>query len=117
LIEVRLSLPITADPAQLGRGIRLLHKPATSGRWQTVRLKDQDIRTVSTPEGPSVQLLVKPAWTSPTPFQVVLSGTGPTALLSKGQRPQPLAGVAGEIVPPGSGRDAHLFGTYTPPTT
>jgi hypothetical protein len=114
LIEVRLSLPIAADPAELARGIRLLHKPATSGRWQTVR--PDEIRAGSTAQGPSVQLLVKPAWTSPTPFQVVLSGTGPTALLSKGQRPQPLAGVAGEIVPPGSGRDAHLFGTYTPPT-
>ena len=114
LIEVSLSLPIAADPAELARGIRLLHKPSTSARWQTVR--PQEIRTTSTPEGPSVQLLVKPAWTSPTPFQVVLSGTGPTALLSQGQRPQPLAGVAGEIVPPGSGRDAHLFGTYTPPT-
>ena len=59
---------------------------------------------------------MKPAWTSPTPFQVVLSGTGPTALLSEGQPPLPLAGMAGEIVPPGSGRDAYLFGTYTPPT-
>jgi hypothetical protein len=115
LIEVRLSLPIAADPAELARGIRLLLKPATSSRWQTVR--PQEIRTVSTPEGPSVQLLVKPAWTGPTSFQVVLSGTGPTALLSEGQRPQPLAGVAGEIMPPGSGRDAYLFGTYTPPTT
>lgn len=115
VIEVRLTLPVVADPTELARGIRLLHKPSTNSSWR--RLRPDEIRAGSTTQGPTVQLLVKPAWTSPTPFQVVLSGTGPTALLSKGQRPQPLAGVAGEIVPPGSGRDAHLFGTYTPPTT
>ena len=113
VIEVRLTLPVAADPTELDRGIRLLHKPSASSSWKRMPAK---IQAGSTPEGPSVQLLVNPAWTSPTPFQVVLSGTGPTALLSEGQPPQPLAGVAGEIVAPGSGRDAYLFGTYTPPT-
>lgn len=114
VIEVRLTLPVGADPTELARGIRLLHKPAASSSWKSLR--PEKIQARSTAQGPSVQLLVKPAWTSPIPFQVVLSGTGPTALLSEGQRPQPLAGVAGEFVPPGSGRDAYLFGTYTPPT-
>jgi hypothetical protein len=71
---------------------------------------------VSSAEDPSVQLVLKPAWADRTAFQVVLSGTGPTALLAEGKAASPLAGVAGEIVPPGSGRDAYLFGTYTPPT-
>ena len=113
VIEVRLTLPVAADPIELARGIRLLHKSSASSSWKSFRA---EIQAGSTAQGPSVQILVKPAWTSPTPFQVILSGTGPTALLSEGQRPQPLAGVAGEIVAPGSGRDAYLFGTYTPPT-
>lgn len=115
LIEVRLTRPMAADATELAKGIRLLQKPAGSSSWKPIR--PQEIRTGSSAEGPSVQLLLKPAWADRTAFQVVLSGTGPTALLSEGKAASPLAGVAGEIVPPGSGRDAHLFGTYTPPTT
>jgi hypothetical protein len=112
LIEVRLSRPVAGSPGDLARGVRLLRRQAGSGRWQTVR---PDQVTASSLRGNhTVQLLVSPAWTTPTTFQLVLSGTGPTALLSQDPAPRPLAGVAGEGVPPGSGRDAHLFATYTP---
>jgi hypothetical protein len=114
LIEVRLTRPLAADATELAKGIRLLQKPAGSSSWKPIR--PLEIRTGSSAEGPSVELVLKPAWADRTAFQVVLRGTGPTALLAEGKAASPLAGVAGEIVPPGSGRDAYLFGTYTPPT-
>jgi hypothetical protein len=73
-------------------------------------------RELSDPtDRPAIRLTVAPAWTTPTTFQVVLKGTGPAALMAQSTPPRPLAGLAGEVVPPGSGRDAFLFGTYTPP--
>lgn len=115
-IEVRLTRPVAANATELAKGIRLLHKPPGITSWMPIRLQPEDIQTASSAEGPSVELVLKSAWADRTAFQVVLSGTGRTALLAEGQPPQPLAGVAGEIVPPGSGRDAYLFGTYTSPT-
>lgn len=115
-IEVRLTRPVAADATELAKGIRLLHKPPGNTSWKPIRLQPQDIQTASSAEGPSVELVLKPAWADRTAFQVVLSGTGPSALMAEGKAASPLAGVAGEIVPPGTGRDAYLFGTYTPPT-
>jgi hypothetical protein len=115
-IHVRLTLPVATDAAhaaELAKGILLLRRASAGSPW--IRTKPKGIQAVSTEEGPSLQILVEPAWSSSTSYQVVLSGTGAGALLSDTPVPQPLAGVAGEFVPPGSGRDAHLFGTYTPP--
>jgi len=55
-------------------------------------------------------IAVAEAWTDPTPYQVVLAGTGDQALLDTQGRL--LAGVAGEAVPAGSGRDACLSSVY-----
>ena len=115
LIEVSLSLPVAGDAAELARGIQLLTRAAAGSSWRNVR--PREIRAATAPDGPRLQILVDLALSSNTSFQVVLRGTGPTALLSDTPVPQPLAGVAGEFVPPGSGRDAFLFGIYTPPTT
>ncbi|MFN9620247.1 MAG: hypothetical protein ACK55X_11095 [Synechococcaceae cyanobacterium] len=115
-IEVRLNLPVATDPAaptELAKAIRLLRRTSAGSPW--IRTNPTEIQPISTPAGPALQILVQPAWASSTSYQVVLSGTGARALLSDTPVPQPLAGVAGEFVPPGSGRDAHLFGTYTPP--
>jgi len=115
-IEVALTLPVAADaahPDELAKGVVLLHRASPGSRWRKATPKE--IAAVSTPEGPRLLILLQPAWSGSTSFQVVLSGTGAAALLSDTPVPQPLAGVAGEFVPPGCGRDAHLFGTYTPP--
>jgi hypothetical protein len=117
LIEVSLSLPVAIgreDPMVLGRSIQLLFRSSAGLRWEIA--KPTKIQTTSAAEGPRIQLWLKPAWSVSTAFQVMLRGIGPTALLSDTSVPQPLRGVAGEVVPPGSGRDAVLFGTYNPPT-
>lgn len=67
-------------------------------------------------EAPAIRLRLQQPWTTSTSFQVVLKGTGANALMAASTPHRPLAGVAGELVPAGCGRDAHLFATYTPST-
>jgi|GEM_PF-1140139 len=114
------SVPANANAA-LQQSVQLLVWDWTTSTWREVsdssspeKLTAWDPSIVG--EVPAIRLKVEPAWMAPTTFQVSLKGTGAAALLSNTPSPRPLAGVAGEIVPPGSGRDAHLFSTYTPPT-
>ena len=114
------SVPANANAA-LQQAVQLLVWDGTTSTWRELSDSSSPERlTAREPsidgEVPAIRLKVEPAWTAPTTFQVSLKGTGAAALLSNTLSPQPLAGVAGEIVPPGSGRDAYLFGTYTLPT-
>jgi len=125
-IEIQLSEgvlvnPDALDPA-LQQSVQLLLWDAGSSKWLEVTdtsspSKLSGLSVSSATEPAAIRLKVEPAWTTTTSYQVSLKGTGLAALLSNTLSPQPLAGVAGEIVPPGSGRDAYLFGTYTPPTS
>ncbi|HQC79311.1 MAG TPA: hypothetical protein PLS67_02165 [Accumulibacter sp.] len=85
---------------------RLLRFDDGDGKWRTVAVS----QCVATATG--MTLTADEAWTSPTAFQVCLAGTGERAILDTGGRP--LAGVVGEAVPAGAGRDACLFATFTP---
>ena len=124
-LEIQLSEQVLVDPANtiaaLQQAVQLLVWDGTTSTWREVsgssspeKLTAWDLSTVG--EAPAIRLTVEPAWTAPTTFQVSLKGTGAAALLSDTTSPRPLAGVAGEVMPAGSGRDAHLFVTYTPPT-
>jgi hypothetical protein len=126
-IEIQLSEQVLVDPdpaataAALQQAVQLLLWNAVTSTW--LEVTDSSITSVlfnwsvsSATEPAAIRLKLKPAWLAQTIFQVGLKGTGPAALLSNTLSPLPLAGMAGEIVPPGSGRDAHLFSTYTPPT-
>lgn len=74
--------------------------------WQEPTL----VRREVVPTG--ILLVVDEDWTAVTPYQVLLAGTGPHALLDTQGRL--LAGVVGEAVPPGSGRDACLSASFNP---
>ena len=118
-IKIQLSDPllVVGDPEKtLTEAVQLLMWDGATSPWQQLthnstphKLTAVEISGAS--ESPAIRLKVEPAWTAPTSFQVVLRGTGPGALLAQSAPPRPLAGVAGEVVPPGSGRDAFLFGT------
>jgi hypothetical protein len=128
-IEIQLSEQVLVNPdeaattAALQQAVQLLLWDADSRTW--LEVTDASSPSVlfewsvsSATEPAAIRLKAKPAWTArSTFFQVLLKGSGPAALVSNTVSPKPLAGVAGEIVPPGSGRDAYLFGTYTLPTT
>lgn len=125
VIEIHLSEGVLVkhdDPeattAALKRAVQLLLWDAENGTWLEVAYSTSAVSRFewtesSATEPAAIRLKLKPAWTASTFFQVSVKGTGPAALLSNTLRP--LAGVAGEIVPPASGRDAYLFGTYTLP--
>jgi hypothetical protein len=59
-----------------------------------------------------IEITVSESWTESTRYQVCLSGSGDSAILDTTGRP--LAGVAGEAVPAGSGRDACLHSNFDP---
>jgi hypothetical protein len=122
-IEIQLSERALVNAAApipaLESSVRLLRWNATGSTWQEIsatstpeKITDWSLSGVD--EAPAIRLTLEPAWTAATTFQVSLQGTGAAALLSNTLSPRPLAGVVGEIVPSGSGRDAHLFATYTP---
>jgi hypothetical protein len=126
-IEIALSewVAVAENPsATLKPAVQLLVWNLSNRKWQEVTNLE-----VTTPSvAPAIWLTVGGVWNQSTTYQVVLKGTGSAALLSSPLppmvpmvpmvplMPQPLAGVAGEVVPPGSGRDACLFATYVPPT-
>lgn len=125
-LELQLSERVLVDPDPaattdaLKQAVQLLLWDESTSKW--LEVTDSSSSAVifewavsNATEPPAIRLKLKPAWLALTTFQVGLKGTGAAALLSNTLSPQPLAGVAGEIVPPGSGRDAHLFSTYTPP--
>jgi hypothetical protein len=127
-LEIRLSERLLVDSvpantiAALQQALQLLVWDGATRTWREVngssspeKLTTWEVSSATEP--PAIRLRVEPAWTATTTFQLVLKGTGPAALMADSSPPRPLAGVAGEIMPPGSGRDAHLFSTYTPPTT
>ena len=128
MIEIRLServlmnLDLAATTTALQKAVQLLVWDPDTSMWLEVTESSSSSVLLewyvsNATEPAAIRLKLKPDWKAPTTiFQVSLRGTGPAALLSSTLPPRPLAGVAGEIVPPGSGRDAHLFGTYTPPT-
>jgi hypothetical protein len=128
VIEIQLSerVLVNPDPAAttsaLQQAVQLLVWDPVTSTWLEVTESSSssvlfEWSVSSATEPAAIRLKAEPAWTAPsTIFQVVLKGSGPAALISNTLSPRPLAGVAGEIVPPGTGRDAYLFGTYTPPT-
>jgi hypothetical protein len=124
-IEIQLSEGVLVnhdDPeattAALTRAVQLLLWDAENSTWLEVAYSTSAVPRFewsesSATEPAAIRFKLEPAWTASTFFQVSVKGTGTAALLSNTLRP--LAGVAGEIVPPASGRDAYLFGTYTLP--
>lgn len=119
LIEIRLSEQALVDsnPGNTLENALQLFLLGPANKWTEVTSPGIANWSVSSPsEPPALRLRIKPALTASTTFQVLLKGSGLYALLSKTTPPQPLSGVAGEVVPAGSGRDAHLFATYIPPT-
>ncbi|HMX23946.1 MAG TPA: hypothetical protein PKA11_13380, partial [Accumulibacter sp.] len=76
------------------------------GKWLPVSVSAIDVSAAA------IELTVDEQWTAVTSCQVRLIGTGDRAIVDLQQRP--LAGVAGETVPAGAGRDACLFATYHP---
>lgn len=76
------------------------------GKWQPVTVSAINV------DATAIELTVDEQWITTTTCQVRLTGTGAQAIIDLQQRP--LAGVAGETVPAGAGRDACLFATYNP---
>jgi hypothetical protein len=125
-IEIRLSERVLVSPdppdatAALQQAVQLLIWDGTTSRWREVNDASSPEKITAwevwdESETPAIRLKLEPPWSAPTTFQLALKGTGPAALMSASPPLRPLAGVGGETVPPGSGRDAHLFATYTPP--
>jgi len=108
VVAVRTSRPI--QTASLAPGsVRVLRFDAVAKAWTALAI------TTSAPGAEGITVTVDdPPWAAGTPYQVCLAGTGAEALLDGDNHP--LAGVVGEAVPAGAGRDACLFATYTPPT-
>ena len=95
-------------PASLGPGsVRVLRFDEANQKWQPVAIAGQ------TPSATGLALVVDEVLQAGAPIQVCLLGTGAEAILDMGG--QPLAGAIGEVVPPGTGRDACLFAIH--PTT
>jgi len=95
-------------PASLGPGsVRILRFDEANQKWQPVAIAGQ------TPSATGLALVVDEVLQAGAPIQVCLLGTGAEAILDMGG--QPLAGAIGEVVPPGTGRDACLFTLH--PTT
>lgn len=113
-ITVRLSKPVLSTTVNHS-SVRLFVLDGTSG-WVEQTSTALTV-TASTTDPAAIVLGLSNSWIERTTYQVGLSGTGAHALLSDTTPPQPLAGSAGEIVRPGTGRDAHLFATYSTPST
>ena len=89
--------------------------PSTAVKVSKRLVSPRALSTTSAPGAEGITVTVDdPPWAAGTPYQVCLAGTGAEALLDGDNHP--LAGVVGEAVPAGAGRDACLFATYTPPT-
>jgi hypothetical protein len=120
-LEIRLSEPVllvSRGPTESPQVVQMHVWDENRKSWGEVVVSWPPLSNASIPHDlePSViQLKVQEVWGKPTTFQLLLKGTGPAALMADSTPPRPLAGVAGEVVPPGSGRDACLFATYTPP--
>jgi hypothetical protein len=106
LIELATTRPILL--ASLADGsVRVLRFDEPTKAWIETAILTR------TPTASGLSLTIDEDWPVGTPVQVCLSGTGATAVLDADGKP--LAGVAGEVVPAGAGRDACLFTLH--PTT
>jgi len=107
LIDVGTTRPVL--PASIaGPSIRVLRFDEPTKAWVSLPI------LVQTPTATGLSLTVDGGeWADGTIYQVCLAGTGPNALLDIDGKP--LAGATGEVLPPGTGRDASLFATH--PTT
>ncbi len=107
LIDVGTTRPILA--ASIAEpSVRVLRFDEPTKAWVSLPI------LVQTPTATGLSLTVDGGeWAAGTIYQVCLAGTGPNALLDIDGKP--LAGAVGEVVPPGTGRDASLFATH--PTT
>ncbi|HPP45920.1 MAG TPA: hypothetical protein PLF25_00275 [Accumulibacter sp.] len=104
---LRIATSATALAASIDNSPpRVLRFDAVSSKWLPVGLHAVAVNTTA------IELTVDEQWTTTTTCQVCLAGTGERAIVDLEQRP--LAGVAGESVPAGAGRDANLFATYHP---
>jgi len=82
---------------------------ATSPEWKEATVNAAEALGASGDgQPPGLKLTVEGTWAKGTRFQVLLAGSGPQALLSKDGHL--LAGVVGDRVPSGCGRDACLGG-------
>ncbi len=104
IVTVTTSAPVNAATLT-APSVRVLYwDPTPNVGWTEPTVSNRAV----TPTG--IVIAVTGAWASATRFQVLLSGTGDHALLDTQGRV--LAGVVGESVPAGSGRDACLFSVY-----
>jgi hypothetical protein len=112
-LEVVLSAPLNANSLTY-HSVRLLaweppnpcHGACGDHRWaaRACRVK------LAKHDGCVIRIEIIDPLFPPTPFQVLLEGTGRRALLD--QQGRVLAGVIGELAPPGTGRNVCLTGLY-----
>lgn len=105
VVAVRTSQPVLPDSVGAA-SVRVLRFDAGAKAWV------EPVITACAPDPAGLSVTVDEAWPDHTCYQVCLAGTGAAALLDSGRHP--LAGVAGEAVPVGVGRDACLFATHPP---
>ena len=105
-IEIATTRPLMAASVAPG-SVRVLRFDEANKQWMPVPVASQ------TPSATGLSLVIDEVLPPGAPVQVYLLGTGAEALLDT--TGQALAGAIGEVVPPGTGRDACLFAIH--PTT
>ncbi len=105
-IEIATTRPLMAASVAPG-SVRVLRFDEANKQWMPVPVASQ------TPSATGLSLVIDEVLPPGAPVQVYLLGTGAEALLDTTS--QALAGAIGEVVPPGTGRDACLFAIH--PTT
>jgi hypothetical protein len=109
VLTITTTYPVNPAALALPRAVRVLVWDAGAGAWNDLPLTGK--APLAAP-AVGLRLTVAGIWPAGTTFQVQLAGTGDQALLDTAGHS--LAGVAGEAVPAGSGRDANLYSIYNP---